>query len=448
VFRLTMPRVMPALNREASPATPAPTSPMVSSMRPAAPPPRVARRSDALPDDRNSLTSDARVLLVIEDDPVFAKVLYDLAHELGFDCLLAGTADEGMELAMQFRLAAVVLDIKLPDHSGLAVLDRLKHNPLTRHVPVQVISAEDNTRAARQMGAAGALIKPVDRDALLSTLTGLKDRFASELRSVLVVEDNELQRESVCQLLGSDTTRTVAVDNAAAALEQLRTTTFDCMVLDLALPDATGYELLERMAADEAYAFPPVIVYTGRNISADEEQQLRKYSRSIIIKGAKSPERLLDEVSLFLHQVEEKLPPDRQRMLRDARARDAAFEGRRILVVEDDVRNIFALSSVLEPLGGSIVIARNGREALARLSGKPLPDIVLMDIMMPEMDGIEATQEIRKQPELADLPIIALTAKAMPDDQQRCLAAGANDYITKPIDVDKLVSLIRIWMPK
>ena len=449
VFRLRLPRVMPADRRDVARSIPAPMPHSSPSPRaPASPPRATVARASALPDDRSTLASDARVLLVIEDDPVFAKVLYDLAHELGFDCLLAGTADEGMELAMNYRLAAVVLDIKLPDHSGFTVLDRLKHNPLTRHVPVQVISAEDNTRAARQMGAAGVLIKPVDRDALLSTLTGLKERFASELRTVLVVEDNELQRESVCQLLRSDTTKVVAVDNAAAALERLRATTFDCMVLDLSLPDASGHELLERMAADDAYAFPPVIVYTGRAISADEEQQLRKYSRSIIIKGAKSPERLLDEVTLFLHQVEEKLPPDRQRMLRDARARDSAFEGRRILVVEDDVRNIFALSSVLEPLGGSIVIARNGREALARVAEKPRPDIVLMDIMMPEMDGIEAMQEIRKQPDLRALPIIALTAKAMPDDQQKCLAAGANDYITKPIDVDKLVSLIRIWMPK
>jgi CheY-like chemotaxis protein/two-component sensor histidine kinase len=447
VFRLVLPRVMSDASREpaAAPAAtyaPRPAHPAASVSRPS------VARTGTLPDDRDSLAQEARILLVIEDDPLFAKVLYDLAHELGFACLLAGTADEGMELASQHRLSAVVLDVGLPDHSGLTVLDRLKHNPLTRHVPVQVISAEDNTRAARRMGAAGALIKPVDRDALFDTLAALKDKFASEQRTVLVVEDNALQRESVCQLLGSDTTRTVAVDNAAAALEQLRATTFDCMVLDLSLPDATGYELLEKMAADDAYAFPPVIVYTGRAISAEEEHQLRKYSRSIIVKGAKSPERLLDEVSLFLHQVEEKLPPDRQRMLRDARARDAAFEGRRILIVEDDVRNIFALSSVLEPLGGSIVIARNGREALTRLANKPAPDIVLMDIMMPEMDGIEAMQEIRKQSELRDLPIIALTAKAMPDDQQRCLAAGANDYITKPIDVDKLVSLIRIWMPK
>ncbi len=251
---------------------------------------------------------------------LFAKVLYDLAHELGFDCLVAHTADEGVELATQFRLAAVVLDIKLPDHSGFTVLDRLKHNPLTRHVPVQVVSAEDNTRIARAMGAAGALIKPVNREALVQTLSALKEKFASESRTVLVVEDNELQRESIRQLLASDTTSVETVDNAAAALEKLRSTTFDCMVLDLSLPDASGHELLERMAADDAYAFPPVIVYTGRAISAEEEQQLRKYSRSIIIKGAKSPERLLDEVSLFLHQVEEKLPPDRQRMLRDARA--------------------------------------------------------------------------------------------------------------------------------
>jgi CheY-like chemotaxis protein/signal transduction histidine kinase len=447
-FRLLMPRVAPDQPPPPVSAVPAPSR--GTHAAPAAAPAEVKTRPASLPDDRARISQGAenanRVLLVIEDDPLFAKVLYDLAHELGFDCLHASTADEGMELALQFRLAAVLLDIKLPDHSGLTVLDRLKHNPSTRHVPVQVISAEDNTRAARAMGAAGALIKPVDREALVSTLNALKEKFANDRRTVLVVEDNELQRESVRQLLASDTTSVVGVDNAAAALDQLRATTFDCMVLDLTLPDASGYELLERMAADDAYAFPPVIVYTGRNISADEEQQLRKYSRSIIIKGAKSPERLLDEVSLFLHQVEEKLPPDRQRMLRDARARDAAFEGRRILVVEDDVRNIFALSSVLEPLGGSIVIARNGREALTRLSSRPFPDIVLMDIMMPEMDGIEAMQEIRKIPELRDLPIIALTAKAMPDDQKKCLAAGANDYVTKPIDVDKLVSLIRIWM--
>jgi CheY-like chemotaxis protein/signal transduction histidine kinase len=454
-FRLTMPRVPPAHGQArgdeaaATDASAAPAAARAPS-RPARHKPagEYAALSRAVTDDRGALRQEGRVLLVIEDDPVFAKLLYDLAHELDFDCLVAPTADEGLALATQYRPAAVLLDIKLPDHSGLTVLDRLKHNPLTRHVPVQVISAEDNMRAARAMGAAGTLVKPVDREALASTLVALKEKFASESRSVLVVEDNELQRESIRDLLASDTTQVATVDNAAAALEKLRSATFDCMVLDLTLPDASGYELLERMASDDAYAFPPVIVYTGKSISAEEEQQLRKYSRSIIIKGAKSPERLLDEVSLFLHQVEGQLPPDRQRMLAEARRRDAAFEGRRILIVEDDVRNIFALSSVLEPLGGSVVIARNGKEALQRLASKPRPDIVLMDIMMPEMDGFEAMQAIRRNPELQELPIIALTAKAMPDDQQRCLAAGANDYVTKPIDVDKLVSLIRIWMPK
>ena len=447
VFRLVLPRKLPASAGRDAPEPAPPARDPTPAAHPALPP-RAAVRPAPLPDDRATLKDDGRILLVIEDDPLFARVLYDLARELGFDCLLATTADEGMELAQQFRLAAVVLDVKLPDHSGLTVLDRLKHNPQTRHVPVQVISASDYARAAREMGAAGTLVKPVDREELHAALQSLKDKFASEQRTVLVVEDNQLQRESIMQLLASDTTRVLTADNAASALEQLRSTTFDCMVLDLTLPDASGYELLERMAADDAYAFPPVIVYTGQQVSTEEEQQLRKYSRSIIIKGAKSPERLLDEVTLFLHQVEGKLPPDRQRMLAAARRRDAAFEGRKILVVEDDVRNIFALSSVLEPLGGSIVIARNGREALARVSAKPVPDIVLMDIMMPEMDGITAMQEIRKKPELRDLPIIALTAKAMPDDQQRCIAAGANDYISKPIDVDKLVSLIRIWMPK
>jgi CheY-like chemotaxis protein len=219
------------------------------------------------------------------------------------------------------------------------------------------------------------------------------------------------------------------------------------MVLDLALPDATGFELLEKMATDDAYSFPPVIVYTGRAVSQIEEQQLRRYSKSIIIKGAKSPERLLDEVTLFLHKVEESLPVEQQRLLRIARSRESVFEGRRILLVEDDVRNVFAITRVLEPHGAKLTIARNGIEALAALGQHADLELVLMDIMMPEMDGITAMQEIRKQPGWAKLPIIALTAKAMPDDRQRCLDAGANDYITKPIDIEKLLSLLRIWLP-
>jgi len=278
-------------------------------------------------------------------------------------------------------------------------------------------------------------------------------KLAQGLRRVLVVEDDARQRESIRQLLSNGEVQITAVETAGEALEQLRATTFDCMVMDFNLPDYSGYDLLEKMAGQDEVAYPPVIVYTGRALSRDEEQRLRRYSRSIIIKDARSPERLLDEVTLFLHQVESKLPPERQQMLRTARNRDSSLEGRRLLVVEDDVRNIFALSSVLEPKGAKIEIARNGREALEALvrsqqTANGVIDMVLMDIMMPEMDGFTAMREIRKRPEWKKLPIIALTAKAMKDDQEKCLAAGANDYIAKPLDVEKLLSLIRVWMQK
>jgi CheY-like chemotaxis protein len=266
-----------------------------------------------------------------------------------------------------------------------------------------------------------------------------------------VVEDDERQRDSIQQLLANEDVEISGVATATEALERLRQTTFDCLVLDLSLPDLSGYEMLERMAEADDVAFPPVIVYTGRSLTRDEEQRLRRYSRSIIIKDARSPERLLDEVTLFLHQVESKLPVERQRMLREARDREAALEGRRILVVEDDVRNIFALSKVLEPRGAKVEIARNGREALEALDRSSVAagtqvDLVLMDIMMPEMDGLTAMRAIRRRPEWQKLPIIALTAKAMKDDQEKCLQAGANDYIAKPLDVDKLLSLVRVWM--
>jgi CheY-like chemotaxis protein len=270
---------------------------------------------------------------------------------------------------------------------------------------------------------------------------------------VLVVEDDPRQRDSIRALLESADVQILDAKNGTEALDQLKTSTFDCMVMDLNLPDLSGYELLERMAGSDEASFPPVIVYTGRSLTRDEEQRLRRFSKSIIIKDARSPERLLDEVTLFLHQVEDRMPPERQRMLKAVRDREAVLEGRRILVVEDDVRNVFALSSVLEPKGAVVEIARNGREAIDALtrslnrSAKPI-DLVLMDIMMPEMDGLTAMREIRRRAEWKKLPIIALTAKAMRDDQEKCLAAGANDYIAKPLDVEKLLSLIRVWMPK
>ena len=273
------------------------------------------------------------------------------------------------------------------------------------------------------------------------------------MRRVLVVEDDAVQRAAVAKLLEADGVEIDTVGAAEECLAKLKTQTYDCMVLDLSLPDATGYSLLETLSREEAYAFPPVIVYTGRDLSAAEEQQLRRYSHAIIIKGAKSPERLLDEVTLFLHRVVAGLSPEQQSLLRRAQNRDETLEGKRVLIVEDDVRNIYALTSVLEPRGVELSIARNGREAVEATAKSargdaPAIDLVLMDVMMPEMDGLTATREIRKDERLKKLPILMLTAKAMPDDQQKCLEAGASDYMAKPLDVDRLLSLVRVWMPR
>jgi len=293
----------------------------------------------------------------------------------------------------------------------------------------------------------------VQREQLVEAFHKLESRLTQKLRRVLVVEDDPVQLESLGHLLGSRDVETVGVRTAAECLEKLKAATFDCMVLDLSLPDASGFSLLETLSAEEAYSFPPVIIYTGRELSLDEEQRLRKYSKSIIIKGGKSPERLLDEVTLFLHQVVSDLPAEQQRMLEKARSRDSALEGRRILIAEDDVRNIFALTCLLEPKGVKVQIARNGREALRALeqteqNSAQRIDLVLMDIMMPEMNGLEAMREIRKNPQWRRLPVIALTAKAMKNDQEQCIQAGANDYLAKPLDVEKLLSLIRVWMPR
>ncbi|WP_165246098.1 response regulator [Paludisphaera soli] len=412
-------------------------------------PPRPRR----LDDDRETLRGDSHVILVVEDDEPFARILYDLAHELNFQCLIATTAEEALAVAVQHLPSAVVLDVGLPDQSGLSVLDLLKHDARTRHIPVHVVSAGDHAQTALALGAVGYMFKPVKREELARALGQLESRLSRRLRSVLLVEDDPVQLESMRRLLGSHDVETVGARTAAECLDRLRSATFDCMVLDLSLPDASGYSLLETLSREDAYSFPPAIVYTGRDLSVEEEQKLRRYSKSIIIKGAKSPERLLDEVTLFLHQVVADLPPEHQRMLEKARSRDAALEDRRILVVEDDVRNVFALTSVLEPRGAKVQIARNGREAIEALEKSREPggaaiDLVLMDVMMPEMDGLTATRELRKRPEWKKLPIIVLTAKAMKDDQEQCLAAGANDYVAKPLDVEKLLSLVRVWMPR
>ena len=399
-------------------------------------------------DDRTIPRDQVRRVLVIEDEPQFAHILYDLAHELGYSCLVAHGAADGFALATQFMPDAILLDMRLPDSSGLNVLQHLKDDPQTRHIPVHVVSAQDQSEAALHMGAIGYALKPTSRDQLKQVFRKIEDKLSQKVKQVLLVEDDALQRESVMKLIGDDDVAITAVESGEEAMKLLRNRVFDCMITDLRLPDMQGSELLKHMATEEIVSFPPVIVYTGRNLTRDEEAELLRYSRSIIIKGARSPERLLDEVTLFLHKVESELSSERQTMLKTARGRDRVFEGRRILLVDDDVRNIFALTSALEQRGAIVEIGRNGFEALAKLDSVPDIDLVLMDVMMPEMDGLEATRRLRQDKRFDKLPVIAVTAKAMKDDQEQCLAAGANDYLAKPVDLDRLFSLLRVWMPK
>jgi CheY-like chemotaxis protein/signal transduction histidine kinase len=425
------------------PRAPVPVAPPA----PAAPAPVVPAPQFA--DDR-ALPRDQQVrrVLVIEDEPQFAHILYDLAHELGYRCLVAHGAADGFALASEFVPDAILLDMRLPDSTGLDVLQRLKDSPLTRHIPIHVVSAADNAEAALHMGAVGYARKPATREELTRVFARLEEKLTQKVKTVLLVEDDDLQRQSVIQLIGDDDIEIVDVASGEEALELLRTRIFDCMITDLKLPDMQGSELLKQMASEDIVSFPPVIVYTGRNLTREEEAELHRYSRSIIIKGARSPERLLDEVTLFLHKVEAELSSERQGMLKAARGRDRIFEGRTVLLVDDDVRNIFALTSALEQRGAKVEIGRNGREALEQLDRVKEIDLVLMDVMMPEMDGLEATRHLRADPRFAKLPVIAITAKAMKDDREQCLAAGASDYLAKPVDLDRLFSLLRVWMPK
>ena len=433
-------RSVPATAAIEAPAqAPAPAA-IGASQKPAASGPHID-------DDRSSRRHADRMILVIEDDERFARVLYDLAHELGFDCVHASRANEGLELARRLKPSGILLDVNLPDDSGLALLERIKRDPAVRHIPVHMLSVEDHAQAALGLGAVGYALKPVARDELARAIGRLEERLARRVSRVLVVEDDEHLRENIALLLRGDQVEITAVGRVADALAKLEAGPYDCLVTDLQLPDASGYELLEKLSQDPRHARLPVIVYTGRALSREDETRLRRFSKSIIIKGARSPERLLDEVTLFLHRVESALPPEQQTMLRRVRQRDDAFEGRTILLAEDDVRNIFALSRVLEPLGATVEIARNGQEAVDRAAHGDI-DLVLMDIMMPVKDGLEATREIRATPALAGLPIIAITAKAMADDRRQCLDAGANDYIAKPIDIERLVSLCRVWLAK
>ncbi|MET0225265.1 MAG: response regulator [Dokdonella sp.] len=392
-----------------------------------------------VPDDRDLLVEGDTVILAIEDDPVFARTLVDMIRRKGYRALAAGDGESGLYLARQFGPTGILLDVMLPGIDGWTVIERLKHDRATRRIPVHFISATDEAARARELGAVGFLTKPVERDAVLSAFERLLQSTAGRHRRLLLIDDDEDSRLAISRLLASDKVQITEAESAEAALELLDEASFDCIVLDLGLPGMSGFEFLE-VVSQRPGTLPPIVIHSGRELSREESTKLRQYTDSIVIKGTRSLERLLDEVSLFLHSVRRNAPA---RVVRDI---DSGLSGRTVLVVDDDMRNIFALSKILREKGLSVVMAQDGHKALRQLEENKSIEIVLMDIMMPGMDGYETMREIRKHPGHAKLPIIAVTAKAMSGDRDKCLEAGANDYLAKPIDVDKLLSIMRIWL--
>lgn len=397
-------------------------------------------------DDRNEITSQDKVLLIIEDDINFANILYDMARSRGFKALIALQGDDGLNMAQSYLPDAIILDIQLPVMDGWSILGELKGNSSTRHIPVHVISVIDDVKQGLMMGAIAYLKKPSSKESLDKAFSHIKSYTDQMVKRLLVVEDDDNQRKSIIELIDHDDVAITAVSTGQEALNELAIQRYDCMVLDLMLSDMTGFELLDRIRENEQLTDLPIIIYTGKDLDSKEETQLRKYAESIIIKDVKSPERLLDETTLFLHRVEANLPEDKRKILQKLYNKEELFEDKKILLVDDDIRNVFALSSVLESYRMEVTFAENGREALELLEQTPDFDLVLMDMMMPEMDGYEAMRRIRLMPQFEKLPIIALTAKAMKDDRSKCIEAGASDYVKKPIQTEQLLSLMRVWL--
>ena len=349
-------------------------------------------------------------------------------------------------LAKQYRPDAITLDIHLPDTNGWGVLDQLKHEATTRHIPVHIISIDTEEERGLKQGSLASTNKPVDKAALDATFARLEDFLARKMKRLLVVEDNELEREHIIEMIGSEGVEISATVTGAEALEKLKQQRFDCLVLDLGLPDASGFDVVDEIKKDPSLHTLPIIVYTARDLTQEEENRLKMASTQVIIKDARSPEQLLDQVTLFLHRAESDLPFAKQKILQHVRKSDPVLAGRKVLIVDDDVRNIFSLTAVLERHRMQVVYVENGKDAISMLEKEPGIEIVLMDVMMPEMDGYETMRAIRKQPKLKSLPIISLTAKAMKGDREKCIEAGASDYITKPVNTEQLLSLLRVWL--
>jgi CheY-like chemotaxis protein/signal transduction histidine kinase/HAMP domain-containing protein len=404
------------------------------------------RTIEAIPDDRMDIQAGDAILLIVEDDPHYARILVDLARDKGFKALLAMRGDDALNLAKQYQPTAVSLDVFLPDMLGWNVLSQLKQNPLTRHIPVQIVSLDEDRQHGLARGAFAFVNKPTTREGIDEALSRIKEFAEPRRKRLLIVEDNRAEQMSIRELLGHDDIEIVNAETGSDALNTLQTQPCDCVVLDLRLPDMSGFEVLERMRADAALADIPVVVFTGRELSAEEDAQLHTMARSIVVKGVESPERLLNETSLFLHRVITDLPTEKQNMLQRLNSSDEDIVGRTVLLVDDDPRNIFALSSALERRGMNVLTATTGAEAIALIEETPSLAIVLMDIMMPEMDGYQTIERIRQNKEYRRLPIIALTAKAMKGDREKCLQAGASDYLAKPVNTEQLLSALRMWL--
>jgi len=401
---------------------------------------------EQIPDDRHDIEPGDTTLLIVEDDPHYARVMVDLAHDEGFKVLVASRGEDAIELALEYRPTAVSLDIFLPDMLGWTVLNQLKQNPLTRHIPVQIVTLDEDRQHGLTSGAFSFVTKPTTAEGVQAALSRVKEYVRPRRKRLLVVEDNPAEQMSIRELLGHDDIEIVTAGTGAEALSVLREKPVDCIVLDLRLPDISGFDLLEQFRKDASLSEIPVVVFTGRELSAQEEAQLHTMARSIVVKGVESPERLLDETALFLHRVITDLPPTKQRMLERLTNSDEDLVGRTVLLVDDDARNIFALSSVLERRGMQVLTATTGADAIKLVEETPDLAIVLMDIMMPEMDGYQTTARIRENPKFRRLPIIALTAKAMKGDREKCLEAGASDYLAKPVNTEQLLSALRMWL--
>jgi CheY-like chemotaxis protein/GAF domain-containing protein len=401
---------------------------------------------DQVPDDRLTIQPGDATLLIVEDDPHYARILADLAHDAGLKVLVAMRGADALALAREYAPMAISLDVFLPDMLGWTVLSQLKQNPATRHIPVQVVTLDEDRQHGLARGAFSFVNKPSTTGDLEAALTRITDFVKPRRRRLLIIEDNPAEQLSIAELLGHDDIDLVTAGTGAEALAALREEPPDCIVLDLRLPDMSGFEFLEVLRGDQRLADLPVVVFTGHELSPEEDAQLHTMARSVVVKGVESPERLLDETALFLHRAVSSLPDDKQRMIERLHSSDEALVGKTVLLVDDDARNIFALSSVLERRGMKVLTATTGNEAVDLVESTPDLAIVLMDIMMPEMDGYQTMQVIRSKPEFPRLPIIALTAKAMKGDREKCLDAGASDYLAKPVNTEQLLSALRMWL--